>query len=97
MFRLLVRFGFAASLLLAPVPMLQAQSMTPDLLVSSRNTNSVKRYDGTTGTYLGDFVAPGAGGIAAPQDVALGLDGALPLRPATQSDQPLRCGDGRLR
>lgn len=32
------------------------------LYVASRSTNSVKRYDGASGAYLGDFLAPGAGG-----------------------------------
>jgi hypothetical protein len=36
-----------------------------DLLVSSRVTNSVLRFDGVTGDYLGDFVSPGSGGLDA--------------------------------
>lgn len=48
-----------------------------DLYVSSRNTNSVKLYNGATGAYLGNFVAPGTGGLLAPQEVAFGYDGHL--------------------
>ena len=48
-----------------------------DLFVSSRNTNSVKRYNGETGAYLGDFVQPRAGGLSATQEVAFGPDGHL--------------------
>jgi DNA-binding beta-propeller fold protein YncE len=48
-----------------------------DLLVSSRGTSSVKRYDGETGEYIGDFVAAGAGGLNATQEVAYGPDGHL--------------------
>ncbi|MEN8144459.1 MAG: NHL repeat-containing protein [Gemmatimonadota bacterium] len=54
-----------------------ADSDRPDLFVSSRNTNSVKRFDGATGEYLGDFVAPGSGGLSATQEVAFGPDGNL--------------------
>jgi len=46
-----------------------------DLLVSSRATNSVKRYDGETGAFLGDFIAPGAGGLSLTQEVRIGPDG----------------------
>ena len=48
-----------------------------DLYVVSRLTNSVKRYDGTTGDYLGDFVASGSGGLDAPIGLTFGPDGNL--------------------
>ena len=48
-----------------------------DLLVSSRGTNSVKRYDGRDGAFVDDFIAPGAGGLAITQEVLLGPDGQL--------------------
>lgn len=48
-----------------------------DLFVSSQNTNSVKRYNGVSGAYLGNFVAPGSGGLSATQEVKFGLDGHL--------------------
>ncbi len=38
------------------------QPNSPDLFVSIRNTNSVKRYDGATGAYIDDFVKIGSGG-----------------------------------
>lgn len=56
---------------------LYAQTASLDLFVSSRNTNSVKRYDGETGAYLGDFVKPGSGGLSVTQEVLFGLDGHL--------------------
>lgn len=56
---------------------LPAQNAQRDLFVSSRNTNSVKRYHGQTGAYLGDFVRPNAGGLNATQEVLFGLDGHL--------------------
>lgn len=56
---------------------LPARAAQRDLFVSSRNTHSVKRYDGQTGVYLGDFVKPGAGGLNAPQEVLFGFDGHL--------------------
>ena len=46
---------------------LLAQNGT-NVYISSRNTHSIKRYQ-ADGTYLGDFVAPGAGGLAKPQDL----------------------------
>jgi DNA-binding beta-propeller fold protein YncE len=48
-----------------------------DLYVLSRVTNSVKRYDGTTGAYLGDFVASGSGGLDHPTALTFGPDGNL--------------------
>jgi subtilisin-like proprotein convertase family protein/streptogramin lyase len=38
-------------------------------------SNNVLRYDGTTGTYLGDFVPAGSGGLVGPADLDLGPDG----------------------
>ncbi len=40
-----------------------------DLFVASINTDAVKRYNGTTGAYIGNFVAAGSGGL----DVPLGI------------------------
>lgn len=48
-----------------------------DLYVVSRRTDSVKQYDGTTGAYLGDFVAGGSGGLDAPIGLTFGPDGNL--------------------
>ncbi len=39
-----------------------AQSSKPDLLVSSVGTDSIKRYDGETGTYEGGFHSTWIGG-----------------------------------
>lgn len=55
----------------------QATSGLFDVLVSSSQTNSVKRFDGETGAYLGDFVAPGSGGLQLTQEVLFDLDGNL--------------------
>lgn len=63
-------FVWALSL---PTPPVLAQEV--DLFVSSRGTNSVKRYDGITGEYLGDFVAPNSGGLSTTQEVVIGPDG----------------------
>ncbi len=48
-----------------------------DLYVVSLGTESVKRYDGTTGAYLGDFVARGSGGLEGPGTMTFGPDGNL--------------------
>jgi hypothetical protein len=52
--------------------------VTPrDLFVSSSGTNSVKRYNGVTGAYIGNFVAPASGGLNNPQGLTFGPDGHL--------------------
>jgi DNA-binding beta-propeller fold protein YncE len=48
-----------------------------DLFVSGATSNSVLRFDGQTGAYLGNFVAPGAGGLSDPQGIDFGPDGNL--------------------
>ena len=37
-----------------------------NLYVSSSGTNSIKKYNGGTGDFLGDFVASGSGGLSSP-------------------------------
>jgi sugar lactone lactonase YvrE len=54
-----------------------ASQTSVELFVSSRNSNSVKRFDGMTGAYLGDFVATGSGGLSMTQEVRFGPDGSL--------------------
>jgi YD repeat-containing protein len=48
-----------------------------DLLVPSYNTNSILRYDQTTGALLGAFVPSGSGGLAGPISAIFGPDGNL--------------------
>lgn len=45
------------------------------LLVSSRNTNSVRMYDAATGAYIRDWAPPGIGGLDRTQEVIYGPDG----------------------
>ncbi len=52
-----------------------AQSQS--VFVSSRGTHSVKRYDGTTGVFQGDFVPSSTGGLNTTQEVVFGPDGHL--------------------
>jgi len=54
-----------------------AQIIDYEMLVSSRNTNSVKRFDGQTGTYIDDFVSVNSGGLSLPQDIKTGPEGNL--------------------
>ena len=56
---------------------IEAQQGNSDLYVSSRNTNSVKVFDGETGAYITDFVESGLGGLNSTQEVAFGPDGHL--------------------
>lgn len=51
--------------------------LNADLFVSAASANSVMRFDGETGNFLGNFVAPGAGGLGDPQGIAFGPDGNL--------------------
>jgi hypothetical protein len=48
-----------------------------NLYVASADTNSVLRYNGTTGTFIDAFVASGSGGLNGPCDLAFGPDGNL--------------------
>jgi hypothetical protein len=48
-----------------------------DLYVSSAGTNSILRYDGTTGAFLGAFVPSGSGGLDHPRGLVIGPDGNL--------------------
>ena len=41
---------------------------TATLYVSSSGTDSVLRYDGTTGDFIDDFVESGSGGLNGPED-----------------------------
>jgi streptogramin lyase len=54
-------------------------ALGPDgnLYVASFLTDSVKRYDGTTGVYLGDFISSGSGGLDGAQGLRFGPDGNL--------------------
>lgn len=48
-----------------------------DILVGSRNNHSVKLYDGDSGTYKGDFIPSGTGGLNTTQDLLFLPDGSL--------------------
>ena len=52
-----------------------------NLYVTDQNLNTVQntiyKYDGTSGAFLGKFVAPGAGGLSNPFGIAFGPDGNL--------------------
>ncbi|MBL9141443.1 MAG: hypothetical protein JNK53_06205 [Phycisphaerae bacterium] len=48
-----------------------------NVYVTSRGTNAVLRYHGTTGAFLGAAVASGAGGLVQPFGLAFGPDGML--------------------
>src|SRR5262249_7075284 len=63
--------------------------LSPDLLVSSYGNDSVMRYNGTTGAFLGAFVIPGYGDLYGPHGLLIGLDGNL-LVASTESHAVLR-------
>jgi hypothetical protein len=62
---------------LVSVSIHELAAQTPELFVSSRNSNSVKRYNGETGAFIDTFVSPGAGGLSSTQEVMFGFDGNL--------------------
>jgi streptogramin lyase len=63
--------------------------LSTDLLVSSYGNDSVMRYNGTTGAFLGAFVIPGYGDLYGPHGLLIGLDGNL-LVASTESHAVLR-------
>jgi WD40 repeat protein len=59
--------------LLLTVAALQ-RGLAADLLAGNVTDNSIKRYDGATGAFIGNFVAPGAGGLSGPTFFIFGPD-----------------------
>lgn len=49
-----------------------AQTTDWEMLVSSRNTHSVKRFDWPSGDYIDDFITSGSGGLNSTQDLTTG-------------------------
>lgn len=70
-----MRFVFALSILL--VVSLAIPCVAADLLVGTGWDHSIKRFDGTTGAFLGSFVSPGSGGLNGPRGFVFGPDGNL--------------------
>jgi sugar lactone lactonase YvrE len=54
-----------------------SQTTEYEMLVSSRNTHSVKRFNAQTGSYIDDFISAGSGGLNTPQDVIKKPDGNI--------------------
>jgi sugar lactone lactonase YvrE len=54
-----------------------AQIIDYEMLVSSRNTNSVKRFNGQNGEYIDDFVPANTAGLSLPQDIRTGPEGNI--------------------
>lgn len=57
------------------LPTSQAQT-TYEVLVNSRGTNAVFRYD-ASGNFLGEFIESGAGGLSGPEQVLFHPDGSV--------------------
>ncbi len=62
--------------LLLTFPLL-AQTDEYEMLVSSRNTHSVKKFNAQTGDYIDDFISTGSGGLSNTQDLKIGTDGNI--------------------
>ena len=65
-----------------------------DLYVVSTGTDSVLRYDGTTGAFLGEFVASGSGGLQGPVTMTFGPDGDLYVADFYSSDLAVKRFEG---
>lgn len=68
---------FLGFIILAGVNIQNFAQAEYEMLVSSRNTNSVKRFNGLTGEYIDDFVTPGSGGLNTTQDIKTGPEGNI--------------------
>ncbi len=66
----------------------QTQPQGTKLLVSSKDTDQVLRYDGQTGSFIDTFVSSGSGGVFGPRGVSFGPDGHLYV--ASRSHEVLR-------
>lgn len=55
----------------------EAVTMPYEMLVSSRNTHSVKRFNAQTGEYIDDFIEPGSGGLNTTQDLIMAPSGNI--------------------
>jgi hypothetical protein len=47
-------------------------AQSQDLLVASQGTNSIKRYNASTGAYVDNFISAGSGGLTTPRNIAIG-------------------------
>ena len=66
-----------------------------DMLLGNTQGNSVSRYNATTGAYLGDFFAAGAGGLASPDALTYGADGNLYVSSGSNSSGQILRYDGQ--
>jgi len=48
-----------------------------NIYVANAGGNNILKFDGTTGAFIGKFVADGSGGLIGPRGVAFGPDGSL--------------------
>ena len=71
------RAGLRGLLPIALFALSQLAVAQADLLVTDSVHHSIKRYDGTTGAYEGDFVTAGSGGLNDPFGITYGSDGSL--------------------
>lgn len=54
-----------------------SQTIQYEMLVSSRNNHSVKRYNAQNGEFIDDFIVSGAGGLNTTQDLIIGPEGNI--------------------
>lgn len=67
-----------------------------DLYVSNFGSNSIRKYDGVTGSLIGDFVTPGLGGLNGPLDNLFLPDGTMLVSSFNTGDVKHYDVDGNL-
>lgn len=67
---------FASSILIA-FPVQPAQALDGNLYVINAATSEIRRYSGTTGEFMDDFVAAGSGDLGIPIKMTFGPDANL--------------------
>lgn len=72
------------------VPLLVLFAPNGDLLVDSGEDNTVARYDGTSGDFLGELIDPGSGGLQFPTGMLFSPDGNSFLVASNYNNRILR-------
>ncbi|MEO0854295.1 MAG: PEP-CTERM sorting domain-containing protein, partial [Cyanobacteria bacterium J06648_11] len=70
-------------------------SVRAALLIGNTSGDNVVAYDERSGRFLGNFIAPGSGGLVSPDDLTFGPDGNLYVSSGTNTSGQILRYDGR--